>query len=76
MRIIGYRKERLVSLHASGDLLLEGARFNDEIHRLLTGQITGIPKGIYRFKTHEEANRQQEECLARAMAEITQQRQP
>jgi hypothetical protein len=34
------------------------------------GKIGCMPKGIYRFKTHEEANRQQDECLIRHMAKI------
>jgi hypothetical protein len=29
---------------------------------------TGIPKGIYRFTTHEAMNRQDDEALARAIA--------
>ncbi len=74
MRTIGYRKERPVSFAASGELLAEGARFNDEIHRLPTGDTTFIPKGIYRFMTHEEANQHQLDCLAKGMAHIAQER--
>jgi hypothetical protein len=69
MRIIGHRKERPISFSASADLLLEGARFNDEIHCLPTGSRTFIPKGIFHFKTHEEANRQQYDCLIKSMAQ-------
>jgi hypothetical protein len=70
MRTVGQRKERPISLLASGVLLAEGARFNDEIHRLPTGDKTFIPKGVYRFKTHEEANQHQLDCLAKGMARI------
>lgn len=70
MRTVGQRIERPVGLHASGALLAEGARFNDEIHRLPTGHTTFIPKGVYRFKTHEEANQHQLACLASGMAKI------
>lgn len=70
MRKIGSRKERPITFSASGALLLEGARFNDEIHRLLTGQMTCIPKGVFFFKTHAEANQHQEDCLAACMAKI------
>jgi hypothetical protein len=70
MRTVGLRKERPVGISASGILLAEGARFNDEIHRLPTGHTTFIAKGLYRFKTHEEANRHQMDCLARGMAII------
>ncbi|MDR3086715.1 MAG: hypothetical protein LBU45_02010 [Azoarcus sp.] len=70
MKTIGSRKEHPVGIFASGDLLAEGARFNDEIHRLPTGDTIFYPKGVYRFKTHEEANRHQLDCIARGMARI------
>ncbi len=70
MRTVGHRKEHPISFSASAALLREGARFNDELHRLPTGSQTFIPKGIIRFKTHEEANRYDQECLAVHMAEI------
>ena len=68
MRIIGSRKEPAISFSASAALLVEGAQFNDEIHRLPTGNATFIPKGVYRFYSHEEAYRQWEDCLVNAMA--------
>ena len=70
MKVIGQRKERPVGQEASGKLLAEGARFNDEIHRLPTGHLTFMPKGVYRFKTHEEANRQQQDGLIKGMAKL------
>ena len=70
MRTVGQRKERPISLLASGALLAAGARFNDEMHRLPTGNTTFIPKGVYRFKTHEDANQHQLDCLAKGMAKI------
>lgn len=70
MRTIGHRKERPITFSASAELLAEGARFNDEIHRLPTGNFTFIPKGIFRFKNHEEANRQQLDNLVKGMAQI------
>jgi len=70
MRTIGHRKQRPITFSASAELLTEGARFNDEIHRLPTGKITLIPKGIFRFKNHEDANRQQLDKLVEAMAQI------
>ncbi|MBN8436477.1 MAG: hypothetical protein V5B31_07675 [Candidatus Accumulibacter propinquus] len=69
MRTVGHRKERPISFSASAALLAEGARFNDEIHRLPTGRSTFIPKGVFRFKTHADANRQQLDCLVEGMAE-------
>lgn len=75
MRTIGSRKERPVGITASGTLLAEGARFNDEIHRLPTGGTTFIPKGVYRFMTHAEANQHQLDCLAKGMAQVAQKRE-
>lgn len=70
MRTIGKRQEQPLGMTASGELLVAGARFNDEIHRLPTGNSSFIPKGVYRFKTHEEANQHQLDCLAQGMALI------
>ena len=70
MRAIGHRKERPITFSASATLLLEGARFNDEIHRLPTGRSTFIPKGVFRFKSHEAANQHQQACLIDGIAEI------
>ena len=55
---------------ASATRLSEGAKFNDEIHRLPGGNDSFIPKGVYRFKTHAEANQHQMECIARGMAAL------
>ena len=74
MRTIGFRKERPLSFIASGALLAEGARFNDEIHRLPTGSTSFIPKGVYRFMTHAEANQHQLDCLSRGMAQVARER--
>lgn len=74
MKIVGYRKTRELTSTGSGELLAEGARFNDEIHRLPTGQHTFIRKGVYRFRTHEDANRHDEACLAAGMALIASER--
>jgi hypothetical protein len=74
MRIIGRRKERPITFSASAELLAEGARFNDEIHRMPTGKETFMPKGLFFFKTHEEANRQQMDNLIKGMAKIARER--
>lgn len=70
MRTVGQRKERPIGPLVSGVLLAEGARFNDEMHRLPTGDTTFIPKGVYRFKTHEEAYDHQLDCLAKGMTRV------
>lgn len=74
MKTVGQRKQRAITFTASGALLAEGARFNDEMHRLPTGAATFIPKGVSRFKSHEDANRQQLVGLTRGIAQIARQR--
>lgn len=70
MRIVGRRKERPISFSASAEALAEGVRFNDEIHRLPTGNTSFIPKGVFRFMTHAQANKHQVDCLVAGMAKI------
>jgi len=69
MRTVGKRKIRDISNKASGELLKQGALFNDEIHKLPTGKTTFMPKGIYRYPSHEEANKHWEKCLIKGMAD-------
>lgn len=68
MRKVGSKSVRGLSLKPSGALLAEGAGFNDAISRL--SQTTFIPKGIYRFLTHDAANRHAEDCLVRGMGRL------
>jgi len=74
MRIIGQRKEHPITFSASAASLLEGACFNDELHRLPTGNQGYIAKGVTFFKTHEDANCHDQECLAAGMAKIAKNR--
>ena len=70
MRRVGHRKEPAISFSASAELLAEGARFNDDIHRLPTGDRTFVPKGVFLFRTHAEANRHETDCLVAGMARL------
>jgi len=65
MRTVGIRREQQITAHASGDALATGARFSESLSRLAPS--TFIPKGVYRFKSHEAANKHQQDCLARGM---------
>ena len=65
MKTIGRRREPELLLHASGEALAAGARFSESIAYF--AKSTFIPKGVYRFKTHEAANKHQQDCLARGM---------
>ena len=68
MKHIGQRREPTLSPSASGKLLAEGALFNESIARIAPS--TFMPKGVYRFKSHEEANRHAQDCLAQGMARL------
>ncbi|OGR20058.1 MAG: hypothetical protein A2559_05615 [Deltaproteobacteria bacterium RIFOXYD2_FULL_66_9] len=70
MRTVGHRRERPITFSASAARLIEGVRFNDEIHKLPTGNTTFIPKGVYHFSRHEDANRHWQDCVAKGMAKI------
>lgn len=65
MRKVGYRREPQITELATGEALSAGARFSESISRLAPS--TFIPKGVYRFKSHEAANQHQQDCLARGM---------
>jgi hypothetical protein len=65
MRQVGSRREPEMVGRASGLLLAEGARFNEAVSRL--APTTFMPKGVYRFRSHDDANRQQLDCLVRGM---------
>jgi hypothetical protein len=54
-----------LALEASESLLIECARFNEVISKLT--QSTFVPKGIYRFRSHEAANQHAEDCLVQGM---------
>jgi len=70
MKIVGRRKSPGINIAASADSLRRGALFNDEVHRLPTGEYSCMPKGVYRYKTHEEANAHWNRCLVKTMADL------
>jgi hypothetical protein len=60
-------REPQITEGPSGEALAVGARFSESIARL--AKSTFVPKGVYRFKAHDEAaNQHQEKCLAQGMA--------
>jgi len=65
VRQVGSRRERVLSVQASGDLLAEGARFSEAVARM--APTTFIPKGVYRYPSHEAANRHAQDCLVLGM---------
>ncbi len=75
MKTVGKRRERELQQTPSGELLKAGALHGEALQEILGGQAhTGIPKGVYRFRTHEEANRQAEDGIIRYMTELAQAR--
>jgi hypothetical protein len=72
MKTVGRRHEPQVTALASGEALSAGARFSESLSRLAPS--TFIPKGIYRYKSHEAANKHQQDCLARGMGLLAAQR--
>ena len=70
MRTVGRKVVREPELRPSAELLRAAATINDTLKVMLPGGRTCMPKGVYRYRTLEEANRQQAEWLAHAMAEI------
>jgi hypothetical protein len=72
VRTVGNRRQPQIESHPSGEALVAGALFSESIAHL--AKSTFIPKGVYRFKSHEAANKHQNECLARGMALLAAQR--
>jgi len=73
MRTVGHRQERPIAMQGDGTLLAEGARFSETVAHLATS--TFIPKGVYRFRSHKDANTQQEDCLAQGLARLAAERE-
>lgn len=68
-RTVGNKKERPLTFEANAELFKQGCKFNADMIKMFNIK-TGIPKGVYHFKTHAEANKHQEECLAKYMAKL------
>ena len=65
MKIVGKRIiEKEITFEPRGDYLKEIATWNDTI-----GEIRFFPKGVYRYKTHEEADEHYLNCMASKIAE-------
>ena len=70
---VGNRKENEISFHATAENFLEGCRFNDSLHALAVGKTMQIPKGVYFFRTHAEADQQRTDYLVKTIAAARQQ---
>ena len=65
MKQVGRRRAPQIVREAKGVLLPEVARFSEAMSALAPS--TFVPKGVYRFKTHGDANRHRQDCLARGI---------
>ncbi len=65
MRFVGTRHPPQIERRANGAALADGARFSESLSHWVPS--TFIPKGVYRFKSHQDANKHQQDCLARGM---------
>lgn len=72
MRTVGTRKERQLTMHASGKLLLEGAKFNSDMQKIQS--TFRFPKGVYRYMTHEEANAHMTDCVVASVVAVQERR--
>lgn len=75
MRTVGHRRARAITFSADARALIQGARFNDELQRLPTGRRAFFPKGVYRYRTHTDANAHWLACLAEGMARAARERE-
>jgi hypothetical protein len=75
MRRVGKRVEPAMEVKTSGASLASNIAFSADMKRLAGGRVF-FPKGVYRYKSHEEANAHQSECLAEGMAKLAKERNP
>jgi hypothetical protein len=68
MKTVGSRHEPRITARPSGEALAAGARLSESLSHLAPS--TFIPKGVYRFKSHDAANKHQQDCLARGMGSL------
>lgn len=69
MRKVGTRRHQAVGPSPSDAGLSAAAVHLRTAAVLAAVNTTGIARGVYRFRTHEEANRHADEALSRAIAE-------
>lgn len=73
MRQVGNRVEPSLSAEVSGSALASNIAFSADLTQLAGGRVF-FPKGVFRYKSHDEANAHQLECLAEGMAKLAMER--
>ena len=76
MRQVGVRRPPEPSLSPSAAALRAAAAHQHTGAALAALSTTGIPKGLYRFASHAEMNRQTDEAVTRAVALNSRLRKP
>jgi hypothetical protein len=74
MRVVGRRAQLHLTAEASAERLTEGARWNDSLRPLAGGARIALARGVYRYRTHEEADIAWREAIAGGMAELVRRR--
>lgn len=76
MKIIGNRKERKITFHATAENLK--VDMNMSWNKVLCNPPIGggvyIPKGVYHYKSDKEANKHWLDCLTKGIAKLERQR--
>jgi hypothetical protein len=71
MRTVGNRVQGDISFDASAEKLLSGSRWNDAMQKVFGACQPGIfPKGVFQYRSHEEADEALLDALAKRMATI------
>lgn len=71
MRVVGKRPQYDISLDASAEKLVAGARWNDAMNATFGQAAFGIfPKGVYCYRSHEEADAARLDATAVRMTRI------
>lgn len=73
MRYVGKREEPAMTIEVSGSALASNIAFSCDLTQLAGGRVF-FPKGVYRYKSHAEANAHQSESLAKGMAQLAMER--
>lgn len=68
MKVVGRRKEQAITFHADAALLREGALFNTEMQKLQS--TFRFPRGVYRYKSHADADRHMMECVVNSVVAV------
>lgn len=69
MKQVDKRIEPAMTVEVSGSALASNIAFSADLTQLAGGRVF-FPKGVYRYKSHDEANAHQSDCLAQGMAQL------